>query len=79
MIQEEFGRRLRELRQEKNLSQEALAHKADLDRTYITSLENGRRNVSIQTMAKVLQALEVSFVDFFSSELFEFRKNRKIK
>lgn len=73
-IQEDFGHRVRELRQKKNISQEALAHNADLDRTYITSLENGRRNVSIQTISKVLQALEVSFADFFSSDKFNSHK-----
>lgn len=74
-IQQDFGRRVRELRQQKNISQEALAHLADLDRTYMNSLENGRRNVSIQTIEKVLKALEVSFMEFFDSKLFETKSN----
>jgi len=52
------------------LSQEKFAHAADIDRTYITSLENGRRNVSLQNIEKVINALDVSYVKFFDSPLF---------
>jgi transcriptional regulator with XRE-family HTH domain len=56
-IREKLGKRIKELRQSKNLSQEALAHLAELDRTYIPSIEKGERNVSI----KVIQKLSVAF------------------
>jgi transcriptional regulator with XRE-family HTH domain len=65
-IQEKFGKRIKELRLKKNISQEALAHLADLDRTYMTSVENGRRNISIQNIEKIIKALGVSIADFFS-------------
>ena len=65
-----FGKRVRELRQAKGLSQEALAFKAGIDRTYMTSIENGKRNVSIQNIEKVINALEVSVQEFFSVDNF---------
>lgn len=55
----EFGQRLRELRLERELSQEKLGELAGLDRTYISSAEAGRRNVSLRTIHKLADALEV--------------------
>lgn len=49
-IKEKVGNRIRELRLIKKLSQEALANIAEIDRTYVTSVENGRRNISIETL-----------------------------
>ncbi|GET25070.1 helix-turn-helix domain-containing protein [Prolixibacter sp. NT017] len=70
-IQKNFGLRIKELRAVKGLSQEALSHKAELDRTYITSVENGKRNVSIQAIQKIVKGLDVSFSEFFTSNLFD--------
>jgi transcriptional regulator with XRE-family HTH domain len=55
----DFGRRLRRLRHERGLSQEQLAHIAQLDRTYVSSCEAGRRNATIKTIARLATALEV--------------------
>lgn len=55
----EFGKRLRELRLERGLSQEKLGELAGLDRTYISSAEAGRRNVSLKTIYKLAEALGV--------------------
>ena len=55
----EFGRRLRELRLERGLSQEKLGELAGLDRTYVSSAEAGRRNVSLKTIYKLAEALGV--------------------
>ncbi|MGV8084522.1 MAG: helix-turn-helix domain-containing protein [Coriobacteriia bacterium] len=55
----DFGRRLRRLRQERNLSQEELAHLAGLDRTYVSSCEAGRRNATIKTIVRLAEALNV--------------------
>lgn len=63
--QEKFGKRIKFYRTQKGLSQEGLAFKAGLDRTYIASVENGKRNVSIQTIGKFLNALEITFAVFF--------------
>ena len=49
---------------------EALAHLAGLDRTYINSVENGRRNVSINSLAKIVKALGTTLQDFFKSDFF---------
>jgi transcriptional regulator with XRE-family HTH domain len=69
-IKVNFGLRLKELRQSRQLSQEALANKADLDRTYVTDVENGRRNISIENIEKLVKALEISIADFFDAPNF---------
>jgi len=53
------------------ISQEALANKAGLDRTYVTDVENGRRNISIQNLEKLILSLNVSISDFFNSLMFQ--------
>ena len=70
-LQIQFGLRVRQLRKEQGLSQEALAFKAGIDRTYMTSVENGKRNVSVQNIEKIINALEISIQDFFSTDIFE--------
>ncbi len=71
-IKEKIGQRIRSLRKKLNLSQEALALKSEVDRTYMTDVENGRRNVSIEILEKIIIALEVSFNEFFNAK--EFKK-----
>ncbi|VAW63264.1 hypothetical protein MNBD_GAMMA08-680 [hydrothermal vent metagenome] len=55
-----FGQKVQEVRLYKKLSQENLADLADLDRTYISSMERGKRNVSLLNIIKVANALSVS-------------------
>ncbi len=69
-IKSKIGLRIKELRKDKGVSQEALALLADLDRTYINSVENGKRNISIVNVEKIAIALEVSLKDFFNQETF---------
>ena len=69
-IKAKVGQRIRELRNQIGISQEALANKAEIDRTYVTDVENGRRNISIENLEKLVIALEVSFKDFFDSPIF---------
>ena len=64
---ENFGNRLRTLRTSRNLSQEQLADLAGLDRTYISGVERGKRNVSLLNIAKIARALEVP-IEFLVSE-----------
>jgi transcriptional regulator with XRE-family HTH domain len=66
-----LGQRVRSLRKSKNLSQEELARISHVDRTYITSLENGHRNVSILLIQKICEGLGVSLKAFFNDELFQ--------
>ncbi|MDP2527466.1 helix-turn-helix domain-containing protein [Maribacter dokdonensis] len=55
-----FGERVREIRKEKELSQEELAHKADLHRTYIGMIERAEKNITLINIEKIANALEVS-------------------
>jgi transcriptional regulator with XRE-family HTH domain len=66
-----FGLRVRELRKAKGTSQEGLAFDANIDRTYMNSVENGRRNISIKNIEKILKALDVSISEFFNSSYFQ--------
>jgi len=70
-IKLKIGQRIRELRKELQISQEALAYKAEVDRTYVTDVENGRRNVSIEILERLLNALDVSFSEFFNNKDFK--------
>jgi transcriptional regulator with XRE-family HTH domain len=69
-IRKRVGLRIKELRQNLKLTQEALAFKAELDKTYINEVENGKRNVSIINLEKIIIALEVGIKDFFDNSLF---------
>ena len=60
-----FGRRVRELRQARGYSQEELAERSGLHRTYISSLERGQRNVGIDNVRVLAQALGVPAADLF--------------
>jgi transcriptional regulator with XRE-family HTH domain len=71
-IKQKVGNRIRELRKQLDLSQEGLAYKAEVDRTYVTDVENGRRNVSLEILERLIKALNVSITEFFNSK--EFRK-----
>lgn len=65
MITEKVGSRIKELRRALELSQEKLALKAEVDRTYLAGVEQGKRNPSIKSLEKILKALEVSFGEVF--------------
>ena len=65
MITDKVGKRIKELRNLGGISQEKLALKADLDRTYIAGVESGKRTLSIKSLEKILIALDVSFETFF--------------
>jgi len=67
-IKKKIGLRIKKFRLERGLSQEALAHKADLDRTYIPSIEKGERNVSITVIEKIAMALNVKISVLFDEE-----------
>lgn len=69
-IKQKLGARVKELRLNRGLSQEAFSHECYLDRTYIASLENGKRNVSIKNIEKISSALNLTLTEFFDSELF---------
>lgn len=60
------GKRVKELRNKLGISQEELAARAELDRTYITSVECGKRNISIVNIERLAKALKVSLHEFFN-------------
>ncbi len=64
------GTRLKELRNRKKITQEQLYRISGIDRTYISDVENGRRNISIETLETILNGLEVSLATFFSIATF---------
>jgi len=72
-IRVNLGKRIKEIRLNKKLSQEALAFKSQLNRTYINGIENGRRNVSIINIHKIANALDVSLTELFNSDVFTFK------
>lgn len=70
-INEKIGQRILMLRKKEHLSQEALANKADVDRTYMTGVETGKRNVTVRILEKIIIALDTDFSIFFNDEIFE--------
>ena len=70
-IKLKVGQRIKELRKKLELSQEALANEAEVDRTYMTDVENGRRNISVEVLERIITALKVSYSDFFNSKNFK--------
>ncbi|WP_306568334.1 helix-turn-helix domain-containing protein [Flavobacterium lindanitolerans] len=70
-IKLKIGQRIKELREKAEMSQKDLAYTADLDRSYIASIENGQRNVSIVNIEKIANALNVTLKEFFNNNEFE--------
>ncbi len=62
-IAERFGRRVRDRRLAMGLSQEAFAGRCGLDRTYISGIERGKRNVSLRNIEVIAEALGTSISD----------------
>lgn len=75
--QEKIGVRIAELRKAKGLSQQKFAYEADIERSFFSHIEKGRKNISIGTMERIFAALGVSFKDFFNSDLFNGKKRSK--
>lgn len=69
-IKTKVGLRLRELRTDRNLTQEKLSFNSGIDKTYISEVENGKRNISVVNLEKLISILEISFQDFFNTSSF---------
>jgi transcriptional regulator with XRE-family HTH domain len=76
-IQERIGKRITELRKAKKLSQQKFAYEADIERSFLTHIEKGRKNISVGTLERIFSALDISFKDFFNAELFKQKKEAK--
>ena len=66
-ILENFGNKVRQLRKEKGLSQEDLAAKADLHRTYIGMIERAEKNITLLNIEKIAKALDVVIADLMEN------------
>jgi len=64
-IRQKLGKRIRELRDKKGLSQEKFADLCGLDRTYIAGIEKGRRNVSLINIEKIARAFGLTLNQLF--------------
>ena len=62
---QKIGMVIRKLRMDKSISQESLALQADIDRTYISDIEKGERNISVEILEKLANTLEISISDLF--------------
>ena len=60
-----FGNKVREERHKQGWSQEELASRAGLHRTYIGMIERAEKNVTLENIAKIARALELEIVDLF--------------
>lgn len=63
-----LGKSISKYRKEKKISQENLAEKSGLHRTYIGAVERGERNISIDNIEKIANALEVELIRLFKDE-----------
>jgi len=70
-VKSKIGLRIKNLRESANMSQKDLAYTADLDRSYIASVENGQRNISIMNIEKIATALNVTLKEFFNYDEFD--------
>lgn len=66
MIQVKFGKACREFREKMNISQEKFALSIGMDRTYYSSVEAGKRNVSIQNIKKIADGLGISISELMN-------------
>ena len=60
MITQDFGERIKSLRAARNLSQEKFALSINMDRTYYASVESGKRNISLNNIAKIAEGFNLS-------------------
>jgi len=66
-IQKAFGLRVQQLRKETGMSQEKFALSIDMDRTYLASVEAGKRNISIINIKKIADGLNISISELFGN------------
>lgn len=63
-----FGRRMRDIRKMQEISQEELAHRANLHRTYIGMIERAEKNITLQNMERIANALDVPITNLLHNE-----------
>lgn len=60
-----FGKKVRTVRLQKNMSQEELAGRAEVHRTYIGMIERAEKNITLENIDKIAKALDVNIEDLF--------------
>ena len=65
MITIRFGERVRDLRTQRNISQEKFALNIDMDRTYLASVESGKRNISLENISKIAEGFGITLEELF--------------
>jgi len=65
-IQKAFGLKVQQLRKESGMSQEKFALSIDMDRTYLASVEAGKRNISLCNIEKIAKGLNISVSELLS-------------
>lgn len=70
-IQKKIGLRIKALREIQNLKQEDLAWQAGVDRTYMNYVENGKRNITVKNLEKIIiDGLKMTLFEFFNDKIF---------
>ncbi|WP_290526995.1 helix-turn-helix transcriptional regulator [Alistipes sp.] len=70
-ILKKFGQRVRQLRYQEGYSQEELADRAGVHRTYIGMIERAEKNITLLKIEKVAKALNIRLTDLFTPEIFD--------
>ena len=65
MITKKFGERIRELRLQNKMSQEKFSLQIDMDRTYLASVESGKRNISLKNIQKIANGFSLTLEELF--------------
>lgn len=65
IVKKKFANRLRDLRKQLNVSQEKFALSIGMDRTYYASVENGKRNISIENISKIARGFNITLEELF--------------
>jgi len=65
MIKIKFGNKVKLLRNKFGISQEKFALMIDMDRTYLSSVEKGKRNISIENINKIAKGFKISLKELF--------------
>lgn len=75
-LQLKIGKRIKALREERKLKQEDLAWQSNLDRSYMNHIENGKRNLTVSSLEKIVKdGLKMTLSDFFNHEIFNEEDN----
>jgi len=69
-LQEKVGKRIMQLRKIKKLSQQDLASEANIERSHLTVIESGKKNISLTTLERIMEALGTAPKEFFDTNEF---------